>query len=115
MSNEIENYKLARQRLQRFTIWRSLIGMEYFGGTRGKGGQFGTVVPFETACTLTIYSQEYDGSNNYHTSDPDLRGEFAQAAIECSESILDSVQKQLETDAANAKQAAENIAKEILA
>lgn len=114
MSNEIDEYKLAQQRLKRFLSWRSLIGKEYFGGTRGKGGQFGTVVPFETACSLTIYHQEYDGSNNYHNSDPDLRGEFTQAAIRCAPAILDSVQQQLESNVLKAKQNAEKLAQEIL-
>ncbi len=114
MSNEIEAYKLAKDRLRRFLAWRSLIGKEYFGGTRGKGGQFGSVVIFDTSSSITIYHQEYDGASNYHTNDPMFREEFAFAAKENAEVILNSVQKQLEAALGKARQSAEAIAAEII-
>lgn len=112
MSNEIDSYKHAKDRLRRFLDWRGLIGKEYFGGTRGKGGEFGHVC--SASCAFTIYRQEYDGATNYHYADTPLQEEFANAAILNSNLILDSVQKQLEDKVEEAKKLAEKIAREIL-
>ena len=110
--NPIELYIASKAKLERFLSWRSLIGQEYFGGTRGKGGQYGSVV--SARCSLTIYFQEYDGAQNYHDSSTDLASFFASAAVANSKAILDHVQGQLERDVEAAKQASEEMAREIL-
>lgn len=110
--NAIDEYLKAKEHLKRFRSWRSLIGKEYFGGTRGKGGEYGKIVKAE--CVLEIYYQEFDGATNYHRSNEKTSSKLAAAVIKNSQLLLDDVEKMLLEDVELARIEASKIAKEIL-
>ena len=64
--NAIDQYQQTKQTYRRFEQWKSLIGKEYYGGTCGKGGEYGKVV--SATFEYEIYHQESDGARNYHSS-----------------------------------------------
>lgn len=111
--NPLETYQQAKRELQQFNAWASLIGKEYFGGTRGKGCEYGSVV--SATGSLTIYYQESDGAKNYHDSSQKVNGHIAKAMIEHQAAILASVRRQLEEELQTAKQEAANLAAELTA
>jgi hypothetical protein len=91
--NAIDKYNNSKQELARFNSWASLIGKEYFGGTRGRGGEYGEVVSAKG--NLTIYSQPYDGANNYHDLDKQFLPYLSKAMIQHSHVLIESIRKQL--------------------
>lgn len=109
--NEIDEYQTAKQRLAAFDAWAGLIGKEYFGGTRGKGGCFGEVV--SASGTLTIYHQAYDGARNYHDLDEAFRRELATAMKVNSPVLINHMHKQLEAQLNAAKERARKLTEEL--
>lgn len=109
--NPIESYQKAKQRLASFNRWANLLGKEYVGGTRGKGGEYGKIISAQG--TLTIYFQEYDGANNYHDMEPDFATELAVAMRANGKQLLDTMREVLEHEvkkcAAEAKAFTEQI------
>jgi len=97
----IEKYNEANRKLADFRAWSGLIGKEYFGGTRGKGGEYGRIVCFNAK--PEIYSQSHDGATNYHK--PDSHGIAAietalmklapQILIEAEKILAEKCEKQL--------------------
>jgi hypothetical protein len=75
--NAIDQYQQTQRECRDFERWKSLIGKEYFGGTRGRGGEYGSVVNANFSCE--IYHQESDGATNYHESG--RLGEIAKSAL----------------------------------
>jgi hypothetical protein len=75
--NSIDKYQQTQRECRDFERWKSLIGKEYFGGTRGRGGEYGSVVNARFFCE--IYHQESDGATNYHGSG--RLGEIANNAL----------------------------------
>lgn len=113
--NSIDQYQQTKRECRNFERWESLIGKEYFGGTRGRGGEYGSVVNARFSCE--IYHQESDGATNYHESD--RLGEVAkdalnQAAKKHSSAIIatamDIMLERLSKDAAAASSLAQAIA-----
>jgi len=94
--NAIDEYIKAKESLRRFNAWAELIGKEYFGGTRGKGGEYGQVVNADGK--MTVYSQAYDGANNYHDLDGDFRGNLSSAMVRHSAFLINDIRQQLETN-----------------
>lgn len=94
MSNAIDKYNESKRNLAQFNSWAGLIGREYFGGTRGRGGEYGEVV--SATGNLNIYSQEYDGANNYHELDPKFSLFLSKAMIKHSKILIDEIRLQLE-------------------
>jgi len=75
--NAIDRYQETQRACRDFERWKSLIGKEYFGGTCGKGGQYGSVI--NATFTCEIYHQESDGATNYHESE--RLGDIAKEAL----------------------------------
>lgn len=101
-------FNAAVQKLRSFRAWKSLIGKEYFGGTRGKGGEYGAVT--NATFTCEIYWQQYDGSTNYHPPDKEYQEILNQAALQHASAILATaeallVQKQMAAAAAAKEEA----------
>lgn len=88
--SKIAEFNIAKVNLARFKEWRSLIGKEYFGGTRGKGGQYGKIV--NASSELEIYHQEYDGARNYHGS-KDFHEAFSVAAKKLAPQLMEEAEK----------------------
>ena len=112
--NSIDQYQQTQRECRNFERWKSLIGKEYFGGTRGRGGKYGFVVNASFSCE--IYHQESDGATNYHQSGK--LGEIAknalnEAAKKHSASIIaiamDIMLERLSKDAAAASSLAQAI------
>lgn len=111
--NAIDDYIKAKDSLRRFNQWAALIGKEYFGGTRGRGGQFGSICSAEGK--LTIYSQAYDGANNYHDLDGDFRGHLGSAMARLGEHLINDIRSQLEADMKNKAAEAAKLSDELKA
>lgn len=111
--NAIDNYNELKNKVARFERWAGLLGKEYFGGTSGRGGQYGRVVPFETTGKLTIYHQEYDGANNYHEMDKEFEEFLQKAMIQHSQNLIESMRESLNKELEIAKQKAAELVKEL--
>ncbi len=94
--NTIDEYQAAQHQLRKFNDWASLIGKEYFGGTRGRGGSYGQVV--SAAIVLTIYHQEYDGARNYHDLEPDHARFMALVAKDMAGELINRTRKLMEAE-----------------
>lgn len=88
-----DKFNAAKRSLQIFRSWKSLIGKEYTGGTRGKGGEYGEVV--RAVFTCEIYHQEYDGATNYHRSNQAYQEVLNEAARQHASAILDTAEQML--------------------
>lgn len=96
MSNAIDKYIESKRNLAQFNSWAGLIGREYFGGTRGRGCEFGKVTT--ASGKLEIYHQEYDGAKNYHELDPKFSLLLGKAMIKHSKILIDEIRIQLENE-----------------
>lgn len=110
--NTIDNYNLLKSKVARFESWASLIGKEYFGGTRGKGGEYGEITT--ASGSLTIYHQAYDGANNYHNLDKEFECVLQLAMKEHGHILIESMRKSLNKELEKARQEAAELAKELL-
>ncbi len=108
----IIKYNHAKQALGEACQWWALHGKEYFGGTCGKGNEYGHFASGATMVNgLTIYHQEYDGAANYHDCPKSLSaaiGEVLKRTTAGHEVIRLAIQRM--SDAT--KQAAQGAAKE---
>lgn len=117
--NEIEKYQEAKKTLNTFDSWAAMLGKEYFGGTRGKGGEFGQIS--DASGLLVIYYQEYDGDTNYHPMPVKVggfcpvRSAFGKAMIALGPMLIDKTRELLEQEVATARRQCEELAREILA
>lgn len=109
--NAIDQYQQQKRRLELFEAWASLIGKEYFGGTRGQGGKYGEVTG--ATGSLTIYHQAYDGANNYHDLDKDFTGELATAMKANAALLIESVRSSLKYQLERAKVDARKLSEEL--
>lgn len=110
--NAIDNYIQLKDQFRRFLDWRKLIGKEYFGGTRGRGGEYGKVV--SASGNLTIYYQHSDGDTNYHELERGFHAEFGMVMLEQSQLLLDKLQARLSANLESARVEAEKLAKTLL-
>lgn len=111
MSNAIDKYNQSKRNLTHFNAWASLIGKEYFGGTRGRGGKYGEVV--SATGNLTIYSQEYDGASNYHELDKNFNNLLSKAMIKHSHILIEEIRKQLKEELEKSKEEAQKLIEEL--
>lgn len=109
--NPIDTYLKQKRELEYFREWRSLIGKEYFGGTRGKGGEYGSVVSAQGS--LTIYHQASDGATNYHDLDKALVADFGEVMKEMSTALLDRLEARLVANLEPLRKAAEALSMEL--
>lgn len=112
---EIIEYNKAKLALEQFRQWESLIGKEYFGGTRGKGGEYGKISSVKFTCE--IYHQASDGAKNYHES-VELTGSAVnaidKAAMIHAPIILQEAERILRENLAAAARAAQSAAQSII-
>ncbi len=113
MSNEIDDYKKQIEILRQFDQWARLIGKEYYGGTRGKGGEFGRVVNVSSP-KIEVYYQEYDGATNYHEYPPECSSAMSKAVMKHSGQIIQTAREILIKDLSVARKAAQKWAEEML-
>lgn len=109
--NAIDEYNQLKNKVARFESWASLIGKEYFGETRGKGGKYGEIV--SASGNLTVYHQAWDGANNYHDLDKEFHGILELAMKEHSHILIESMRKSLNKQLEIAKQKAAELVKEL--
>lgn len=109
--NAIDNYNQIKNKVARFEQWANLLGKEYFGGTRGKGREYGKVVSAHGK--LTIYHQEYDGANNYHDLNKEFDDVLESAMIQNASTLIDSMRKSLNQQLGKAREEAAKLVKEI--
>lgn len=109
--NVIDKYQEAKSKLARFEQWAGKYGKEYFGGTRGNGGHYGSIVGAEGS--LTIYYQEYNGANNYHDLDREFSLQLKTAMILHGNDLIISMRKQLTDDLEKYRVEAEKLVAEI--
>lgn len=80
--NKIEEYRQMKRHADHASAWLSLHGNEYFGGARGKGGQYGSFITHGVSVQgLQIYHQEYDGATNYHECPIELAREIGAVLV----------------------------------
>ena len=110
--NAIDKYNQAKQEFQQFERWAGLINKEYFGGTRGKGGEYGRVISANG--TLTIYHQEYDGATNYHDIPNEYKSVLSVAMQNKSAILIEEMRRILQKNLTEAKEEAKKLAEEII-
>lgn len=109
--NAIDKYLKLKREFEYFNGWRSLIGAKYFGGTRGKGGEYGKVV--SATGSLTIYHQASDGAKNYHEMHDTVRPEFQEVLKEMSAELLRRTEVKLRAKLEAARKEAEALSMEL--
>lgn len=109
--NAIDEYQEMKRRLAYFEAWASLVGKEYFGGTRGKGGVFGVVT--RARGSLTIYHQESDGAANYHEMDESLSEKMEKAMITNAPVLIEDIRTQLLSQLKDSKEKARKLTEEL--
>lgn len=80
----IENFTKAKGEQQICHRWASMLGKEYFGGTRGRGKEYGHIRSVKLATgenAPTLYYQHSDGDTNYHPMPKEL-APYLEAAIQ---------------------------------
>lgn len=91
--NPIDKYISVKNELENFRQWKGLIGKEYFGGTRGKGGEFGEVV--SATGNLTIYYQQFDGAKNYHDTPEYVMPILNDVILKMAPEIIEKIEQRL--------------------
>jgi len=104
--NSIQQYEQAKYNLRSFLEWRRLIGLPHIGG----GGGIGAVT--KVNCSMTIYFQERDGSNNYHESP--CQETMCKAAHTVSLQIIDKTEALLRDELKLAAKSVSKICKDII-
>lgn len=83
----LEAYREAKHALTEAERWYALIGKEYMGGTRGRGGEYGRVRKC-TVAECVVYYQAYDGATNYHNIPDKLRHSLGVVLVKHAPGLL---------------------------